>query len=193
MPLYVASHRVIAQSRPSATVISEDGSTSLQIISITGLNTKAAQLEAIGKAGNPSTIKRRAWCERDTLYTEFGAYSLILDKTRTIAGPAPINIWLAWKQHKNEKLVAPSEQGRLGALLSTFRALCPQRLEYVILHVAQPTASASTQIQPSSPAPVIEVPSTNPNVASSAVSTKRAALLIGNTVTGSAKLTQAAT
>ncbi|WP_316229748.1 hypothetical protein [Bradyrhizobium sp. SZCCHNR1051] len=69
--------------------------------------------------------KRRAMCSKNTVYTEFGNYSLVGTGEPQSSGEGKKMIRTNWKDHRNEQIVDNSTAARTDAMLSTFQILCP--------------------------------------------------------------------
>ncbi|GLH75953.1 hypothetical protein SSBR45G_08610 [Bradyrhizobium sp. SSBR45G] len=70
-------------------------------------------------------IKRRAMCSKNTVYTEFGNFSLVGTGEPESSGEGKKMIRTNWKDHRNEQIVDNSTAARTDAMLSTFAVLCP--------------------------------------------------------------------
>jgi hypothetical protein len=70
-------------------------------------------------------IKRRAMCSKNTVYTEFGNFSLVGTGEPESSGEGRKMIRTDWKDHRNEQIVGNSTASRTDALLKTFEILCP--------------------------------------------------------------------
>ena len=70
-------------------------------------------------------IKRRAMCSKNTVYTEFGNFSLVGAGEPESSGEGNKMIRTNWKDHRNEQIVDNSTAARTDAMLSTFAVLCP--------------------------------------------------------------------
>ncbi|WP_316170142.1 hypothetical protein [Bradyrhizobium sp. SZCCHNRI1058] len=69
--------------------------------------------------------KRRAMCSKNTVYTEFGNFSLVGTGEPESSGEGKKMIRTDWKDHRNEQIVGNSTASRTDAMLSTFQVLCP--------------------------------------------------------------------
>lgn len=119
---------VSAQSSGAPAVLLQDGATLADVVRVSGQNSKAAVLEARHQG---RSFVRKAWCDRDTVYTEFGAYSMVLDRSSAVQNNGSLTLSLAWKEHRTERIFSGPEIGRLEALLWTFKVLCPDRLQEI--------------------------------------------------------------
>ena len=131
------------------------------ILSIRGINTDRAEMEfrrerddleedctRNGPATTPREIsrcvdagmrvqqgrvyKRRAFCSRNTVYTEFGNFSAVNWEREPAmrAGAVSVTpIRTDWKNHRNEQIVGNCSACGTPMLIATFRTLCPQQFE----------------------------------------------------------------
>ncbi len=93
-----------------------------------------SQLAACANAGmrHRPTLVRRGYCSGNTLYTEFGSYSLVGHERETASNFGeklyrPIRT--DWKDHRTEQVVGNCSACNTPQLLSTFRVLCPKRYD----------------------------------------------------------------
>lgn len=71
---------------------------------------------------------RRAVCPRNTLYTEFGNYSLIdwvKEKEETVDGRTWRPVRTNWKDHRNDQIIGNCGGCNTPQLIDTYRILCP--------------------------------------------------------------------
>ncbi|CCD85726.1 exported protein of unknown function [Bradyrhizobium sp. ORS 285] len=74
--------------------------------------------------GKPS--KRRAMCSKNTVYTEFGNYSLVgTGEPQSNGEGNKKSIRTDWKDHRNEKIVGNCSACRTPEIINTFEVLCP--------------------------------------------------------------------
>lgn len=89
---------------------------------VAGCATKKMQTEA-GKI-----YTRRAVCPRNTLYTEFGNYSLIdwiKEKDEATDGRTWRPVRTNWKDHKDDQIIGNCGGCNTPQLIDTYRILCP--------------------------------------------------------------------
>ena len=68
--------------------------------------------------------KRRAMCSKNTVYTEFGNFSLVnTEKTEPVDGQKMMRT--DWKDHRNDRIVGNCSACKTPEMLSTFQVLCP--------------------------------------------------------------------
>ena len=69
-------------------------------------------------------LKRRAMCSKNTVYMEFGNYSLVgTGEPESSEGKKIIRT--DWKDHRTEQIVGSSTFSRMDAMLKAFEVLCP--------------------------------------------------------------------
>ncbi|MEW6642632.1 MAG: hypothetical protein AB1586_19155 [Pseudomonadota bacterium] len=68
--------------------------------------------------------KRRARCAINTIYTEFGNYTLVDIHVKEQKDGQPL-IDTDWKDHRDEKIVGNCSACRTPEIISTFKMLCP--------------------------------------------------------------------
>ncbi|WP_257165020.1 hypothetical protein [Bradyrhizobium sp. SRS-191] len=74
--------------------------------------------------GKPS--KRRAMCSKNTVYTEFGNYSLVgTGEPQSNGEGNKKSIRTDWKDHRNDKIVGNCSACRTPEIINTFEVLCP--------------------------------------------------------------------
>ncbi|WP_315779140.1 MULTISPECIES: hypothetical protein [unclassified Bradyrhizobium] len=70
-------------------------------------------------------LKRRAMCSKNTVYTEFGNYSLVGTGEPERSGEGKTMIRTDWKDHRNEKIIGNCTACRTLEIINTFEVLCP--------------------------------------------------------------------
>ena len=71
-----------------------------------------------------TTTTRRAYCSRNTLYTEFGNFSLVNWEKENSAGRVVVRT--DWKDHRTEQLIGNCSGCNTPQLIDTYRILCPR-------------------------------------------------------------------
>lgn len=73
-------------------------------------------------------MRRRAFCSRNTVYTELGNYSLVnVEKSETaLDGKPDKSARTDWKDHRNEQIIGNCSACGTPVILDTFRVLCPR-------------------------------------------------------------------
>lgn len=74
-------------------------------------------------AGKQTT--RRAMCSKNTVYTEFGNYSLVGTGEPEPSGEGKKMIRTDWKNHRDEKIIGNCTACRTPEIVNTFAVLCP--------------------------------------------------------------------
>ena len=70
-------------------------------------------------------LKRRAMCSKNTIYAEFGHYSLVGTGEPEAEGEGQKMIRTDWKDHRDEKIVGNCSACKTPEILNTFQVLCP--------------------------------------------------------------------
>jgi hypothetical protein len=78
--------------------------------------------------GTPRVTKRRAFCSRATIYTEFGNFSMVdHEKEPSVTdGRKPVMIRTDWKDHTTGEILSNGGASNTDVIIDTFRILCPK-------------------------------------------------------------------
>ncbi|WP_316177900.1 MULTISPECIES: hypothetical protein [unclassified Bradyrhizobium] len=70
-------------------------------------------------------LKRRAMCSKNTVYTEFGNYSLVGTGEPEPGEAGKKMIRTDWKDHRNEQIIGNCSGCKTPEIVNTFAVLCP--------------------------------------------------------------------
>lgn len=89
-------------------------------------------VDAAMRALQGRIYKRRAFCSRNTVYTEFGNFSAVnweREPSIRMGERSVVPIRTDWKNHRTEQIIGNCSACGTPVLIATFRALCPQQFE----------------------------------------------------------------